>query len=735
MELRISIRQTQYFAIETSPSQGLVQGQPIIYAGLNPATLHPVSGTVQFGNYFDVTEDVANLDKIQLTWTTDRDINGVSIAGAFKAKRTATNQLQIEGEAYRFIKQWLVEDVAAPLNTIDVRIEDTSCGVYEDWVIKPNQVSWCMGEICEFSVSLQQKDEPLQCIQNTIISDNWQGWFNEIPDNGKKHPRFVYCNEVKPNGMMVTLWWLMSLVFTIVYLLTPVINTVIAIIGVILSIIDAISWLFGGSPDFEDNFPFFNPSDLTQSFFMESSGCGRLHPAPLIRDYINNVCQKCGIQVDAVTSPIFHSQTINIDLSSDQIVRPRSNPYYNATYLNAPIKRGIRIFRGLFNNEPNTTDFFIPDNRPILALDQFLDEIKVLFNSEWRLTSVNGQPTLYVWRKDWFTNGSPLYDFSEGTEDRLKIIQGICFNWLDKNQYAFMRGIYQDDASDRCGSEALGYMNDIISMGDKTNNPSYDGGLDKRANYGGTRFRLDGASDDYLANGMQVLLNGAALNPTIPFIVMNAIVPAVSDYADYALLMSDESCSLPKIIIWDENSGYDFAKSVRTKSAYLQSINGSSLPVPVPNQNYNPDNTPWYVNHDPKTHVTGNGLSFGSEPKGKYTVQEYFGIDFYARPSELVNYPMFFQSKYSDNLFDYFHWIDDTKFKPAVSLEWSLKMELCCDDLERLEVLGDSTNVALMKKVTLPDVAHYNQGVITEITVSYDSEDEYGKYIELKGKV
>lgn len=730
MELKIYIRHTQYQAIETSPTQGLVQGQNIIYAGLNPSQLSPVSGDVPVPNYFEITDDVSNLDSLQLTWTKERDNQGTVSAGAMFSKKTASNSILIEGEAYQFIKEWLIDHVAAPLNAIDVKIEDTSCGKYEDWIIKAKQVTWCADEVCEFSVTIQQKDPALQCMQTTIISDNWQDWFSA--QGAKKHPRFVYCNEVKPNGMMIVLWWLMSLVFTILILLTPIINTIIAIINVIIAIINAIAWLTGQDP--VDYLAFFNPLNMAESFYMESSGCGRMHPAPLIRDYIDNVCKKCGIYVDGITSPLTHSTTLNVDLSSDRQVRQRANPYYNATYLNAPIKRGIRIFRGLFNNDANMVDYYIPDNRPILSLDMFLDELKGVFNHEWRLTNVNGTtPTLFFYRKDQYTTGAALYNFQDNSEDRNKIIQGICFSWLDKRQFAYMRGLYADDASDTCGNEALGYMNDLVSMGDKTNNPNYDGELDKTVQFGGTRFRLDGASDDYLSNAMQTLLGGAALNPTIPAIVNNGIVPALSKYADYALLMSDESASLPKIIIWDTDTGLDFAKAIRNKSTYDQSINGSNHPMPTINPVYNDTNENWSTLHFPITFVAGSGLSFGSTPFGRYTVQEYFGIDLYARAAELCNYPMFFSPKFTENIFDFFHWIDDTRVNPSSSREWSLKMELCCEDLERLGVLNDASDVKLGAKVLLP-TSYYNEGRITEIEVNYE-DDEYGKHINLKGYV
>lgn len=728
MELKMYFRHTQHYATEATSS--VPQASPIVFVGTNPSNVHPVVGVVPIPNYFDVSSDVANIDELQFTWTLGRDSDGAQQAGQTQIKKTATSDLKIEAGAYLFIKDWLIDNVAGTLNSIDVRVEDTSCGLYDEWIITADQIRWCQDAVCEFSVSLNQKDPSLSCIQKTLIADDWQGWFRDQPLNGKKHPRFTYCNEVKPNGMMITLWWLMSIVFSILFIFTPIINIIIIIINVIIAIINAIAWITGQDP--VDYVGFFDPLDMAESFYMESSGCGRMHPAPLIRDYIDNVCKKCNVKVDAITDPVFHGTTINIDLSSDRQVRQRANPYYNATYLNSPYKRGIRIFRGLFNNDRNEVDYYITDNRPLLTLDTFLDELKGLFNCEWRVKRVNGEDWLYFWRKDLFSLTSPLYNFQENSEDRNKIIQGICFSWIDKKHPAYLKGLYQSDAGDGCGNEALIYMNDMLAIGSTANNQNFIGELDKTTNFGGTRFRLDGASDDYLCNAMQVLLNGGLLNPNIYAIINNAIKPALTEFADYALLMSGESATLPKVLIWDPNSGYDYARAVRTKSTAPPNINGSPFQLPTINSVYNPENKIWSDLHPPQTYVTGSGLSFGSSPMGKYTVQEYFGIDFYARPAELCNYPMFFSSKFTENIYDFFHWVDDPRVNPKANMEFSLKMELCCEDLQKLGILNDGSNNKLGEKILVP-YPFQSEARLTEITVSYDSEDEYGKYIELKG--
>lgn len=730
MELRIYIRHTQFNAIEDDATKGILLGDPILFVGANPSVLKPVKGIVPMPNYQDITEDVVNLDKLKITWTTDRNNTGDLNVGSFEVKKSASNDLQFEGKAYSIIKEWLVDNVSAPLNSLDIKIEHVGCGAYTDFVIRSNQVKWCEDEVCEISSDIQQRDPAIQCFQRTIIADNWQGWFQRIPEGGKKHPRFIYCNEARPNGRIIMIWGLLALYAVLIFVLTPVINTIIAIIGVIKTIIDAISWLLGKKPKFDDNFEWFDPSAYIGKLYVDSTGCGRMHPAPLIRDYIDNVCKKCGVKVDSITDPIFHSRTINIQTSSEKSrgVVNRDNPYFNACYMYAPVKRGLRMFENMFSGAKNTVEYYITDNRPLLALDDFLDEIAPIFNAQWRISYIGGIPHLYFWRKDWYRMGTALYDFTENGQDRNKLLAGICFNWLDKKQFAFMRGIYSQDAIDTCGNEALSQMNDLVALADKTNNRHYEGKMDKTSSqFGATRFRFDGSGGDYISDALQgTLIN----NPGVAFILSMALVPILTKYIDYCLLMTDETTSLKKIIIWDEASGMEFAKTVRPHKT--GQFGKSSRPLPVINPLYNTELKQWYEVHSPKTFVLGNKKLFTAVDSGEYVVRTIVGADYYTRPAELTNYPMYFCSQFKDNLYDWFHWIDDYNVNPQLNLEFNAVIEMCCNDLNKLEVFNDSSAIALMDKVLVPN-KYFNEGTITEITVNYDNEDTLGKSINIKG--
>ena len=294
------------------------------------------------------------------------------------------------------------------------------------------------------------------------------------------------------------MWYMIRTLADIAYILGIIIGTIynslVPIINSIIFIINIIDTIIGSGTTAYLNFvnPFGLFNDYFRELYVESAGCGREHSAPLIRDYISNVCSKCGVEVDDITAPIFFAQNITLQAST-RMLKNVHNPHYNACYLDASLVRGIRRFRSnnLFNGpSPNNDEFYDPGNAPILPLDEFLDRLKTLYNAEWRITGSK----LYFWRKDWFLQGSPIYDFTESGVDRRKILEGICFEWNEVKYPAYGKGIYSLDPADTCGNEALSQMNGYAMFGNTDVNPNFEGVLDKTTTYfGGTKFRFDGA--------------------------------------------------------------------------------------------------------------------------------------------------------------------------------------------------------------------------------------------------
>lgn len=723
-------------------------GQPIIYNGANPQVLQPViNGTLaanrqwqNYGQYVDVTDYVSDLTQLRLTWTTEIDTQGVNVPGAFQTKKSASGTLTFETTAYRLLKQWLVNDVSAPLNAVSVKIEDIGCGTYEDYMIKASDLRWCEEEdninTCIFDVTLKQNEEPMACLQRTMIADNWQGWFTA--QGTKKHPRFSYCNEQRPNGMMVMVWFMMANILgpTLLFMIPLILllNGIIFIINIIIGTVNFIISIISGNPISKvkwDALPYINPKGYLNAqaqYFVESAGCGREHPAPLIRDYILNVCDKCKIAVDATTAPIFFAESFPIQ-TSDRGVINTLNHHYTACYFNAPIERGVRRFESLsISSAKDTVSWYIPDNQPLHTLDTFLDELKLLYNAEWRLRTINGKPTLFFQRKDFFLDGSYLLDFAK-PEDRNKLLEGICFEWDEVKYPVYTEGLYALDPVDTCGNEAQRFMNAALSFDPSGTNPMFSGKLDKTTGFGATKFRLDGASEDYLYDAFQIVVNSSFLIPFVSGFMFDFVGDYIKEYADYGLLLKDETCSLPKVLIWDGRS-YDNAKAVRPFTGWpIDPANGP--PMPSINGKYN--SQPWHQKHPPHTKVRGSGLTLPPNQPGYYLITDFFGAREIKQPVRLINYFMYFEPGYYDTMWDWFHWIDDPVHNPSLHQLWTCKMELCCDTLNQLGVFGGQ-DIALNKKVKLP-LQWYTDGRITEIEVNYSTEPPLGQHIILKGKV
>lgn len=736
MELKIYIQKKQYFN---------VLGQPIYFTGPNPQSLTTQQGFIPNNQWADATTDVGNLDEISLTFSELIGESQTDLPGVTFVRRSASGVISIESNTYQFIKQWLINDVAAPLNAIAVKIEHVGCGTYENWQITRGQISYCEGNaICQFEVTLQQLDELYHCIQKTVISDNWQGMFDKAPANGKKHPRFSYCNEIRPNGTLIMQWWMTGVVIssTLVVMIPMILllNSVFFIINIIIGVINTIVAIVGGNSLSSVNWqtiPYIDFQDILDSYrqyYVESAGCGREHPAPLIRDYIKNVCDKCGISIDAVTSDILFSPVITIEASSGLKTNVH-NPHFMACYFYAPIKRGIRRFYGInYFGSPqyNNSEFYIPENSPPWALSDFLDQLKKVYNADWRIRKVGNTPYLYFWRRDKFIESAPVYDFTEGSPDREKILQGMCFEAYEVTFPASVNGMYSQDPIDTCGNEALRQVNGYAYSftGNQDDIIIFRGILDSvTPDFGAAKFRLDGASTDYIYDAAQVVCNGQILQPwTIPQI--KDVDHFMGLYANYALLIKDDTCGLGKILIWD-GVDYGNAKCVRN----IVPVNNYLVPndpLPLPNTHYNSE--VWAVKHPTNNSVIGQALTSGSTPNGVYAVKDYFGSIVWNNAARLVNYPMYFNPGYQDTIYDWFWWIDDPRLNPRMGLKWTVWIDLCCEDLNRCGVLNDASGVIIGQKVKIP-IAFFPDGKVEEVTVSYKSSEEIGKFIELTGTI
>jgi hypothetical protein len=742
--LRIYIKQT--FQLN-------ILQQQIYFGGQNPQLLGAIVGTLptgrqwaNYGTWIDVTEHVGNLNQLTLTWTENRDDSGEVIPTVSNIQKSASGALIFEDYGYQLVKQWLVDDISATLNSIDVKITDVGCQAsFEGYIITNKELSYCEKGVCEFSITLKQKEEGLNCIKSTLIADNHQGWFpdKDVQNMTKRHPRFSYCNEIRPNGQLVAIWklgsWNFMLTNSFLFPLLIGANGIIAIINVIIAVVNAIIAiiaffvnLFGGNnpPDPIGYISFIDPKELLETqraTFIEAAGCGREHPAPLIRDYIQNVCDKCGVEVDGNSAPIFFAQSFEIETSTRGVIGTQ-NHHYNACYFNAPVKKGIQRVSG--SPSPfrapnyNDTDYWIPDNKPLLTLDKFLSQLALEYNCDWRIKNNK----LYFQRKDFYINGNYIYDFGNNGADRNKILEGVCFEWNEIKIPVSTSLEYENDPTDTCGNEAIGQMSGLVVHGNTTLNPNFEGLRNIRPPFGATKFRCDGASADYIYDAAQANVNGGVFSSV--FGIMGDVMDQLNETSMYALLLKDDTAALPKILIWD-GERYNAAQCVRPFS--VNSFTG--IQEPQINQLYNnyPQPELWIGRHEPHTFVKGSNLNPHVFPAFSYTSIDWFGSTVSTQPAMLVNYFMYFEAGFLDTMWDWFWWIEDPIKNPQSQQNFSVKMEMCCEDIHKLGLPGDGGNTQIGQKVKL-NRPFYPDGEIKEITLSYDPENDLGRYIEIKGR-
>lgn len=758
MELKIHIRQQRFYNS---------QNQEIYWQGTNPTDLQVVVGQLPAGdprrwrNYPDwinVTDNVSDLHKLRLIWSDQRNETG-ELVGETRLRKGTSGTITFEGEAYELLRRWLVDDVSAQVNGVEVVIEHVGVGYYRNYRLRYSDIGWCEDASCTFDTNIKQMDERLSCIKRTMITDNHLGWFpkqgEKIAPN-KKHPRFAYCVE-KDSGTLSAIWYLLcttvGTMYPMITVMATVYNSIAFIINGIEAAVNAIISIVGGNP-VNWGFEIITWSDIATfwgSVMSNSAGCGREHPAPLIRDYIYNVCKKCGVTVNAETAPIFFDQN-PLWRTSDPRVGDKGeynawNPYYNACYFHPAVRRGIRRYDrwDAFDNPVfNTEDYWIPDNEPMLTLDMFLNQISPVFNMQWMVH----EGKLYINRKDWFIERQPLFDFRGNGADASRIIEGVCFENTEKTYPAWTKGIWNTDSSDACGSQAAGQngtgqANAIIEFGNTDNNPNFEGVLDKTvASFGFARFRFDGVASDYVYDAAQMVFNAGITSHIIPLsraffeAFMEATVQEIDKYNAYSILMSGEITSLPKIIIWDGQS-YEAAKAWRGYKAGNTTVD--SRPMPPINSYYNSGGTPWHQAKNVDTTVTGSKLVFADQRKYNYEVYRGMGVPILGMSNPvanhtalLVNYPMFFEHRFRETLWDRFHWIDDPRRTITMNRTFRVKIELCVDALNILKVFNDASEIMLNHNVLL-DHGYAFRGKIREIEVSYNPDGDFGRYIEISG--
>jgi len=457
----------------------------------------------------ELTGKIEGLDSLSVTHNRS-GANGVQTI-AF------SSEMSFYDDGYELIKTNLIDNPNGNLNALEIEIFDSCC---DDAIfigtIKGTNIEWCEDDcyVSAQAVELNDTEAQLKCLKSTIIhADKHSN--SENPDNFKKQTflQFTYCNEMRPQFIQDILI-ILSLFAELIHRSTSIISRIIGkIIGFLVGLFGDIT---GVETDGITTLLTLRQTALEQIQIM-ITGCGRRHPTPLVNQYIRNVCDICGVG--------FTSSILN-DVNSE---------YHTLAYLNAPVKRGhIGQTRLLdFFGIKNTFDV-IEDNLPLKTGTEFLDDLKPVFNAEWRI--ING--TLIFERKDYFNSSNVTWK----TTGSMNITDGICYSWDGSEKPpASARFQYSEDLVDNVGDEARGLYNEIVSWQGSKNQ---EGIHEVNLSFGAARTRNDGIDRDVISFWNNITKN-------LPFIGDNL---ALAAQFNNSLIMQSGKTAFPKLILWDEES-------------------------------------------------------------------------------------------------------------------------------------------------------------------------------------
>lgn len=613
-----------------------------------------------------MTKYVTGLDKLDLSWD---KVNGNTSGETTETNPGGSNydkgisvSVTLRDAAYQFVSDWLEGTPCSTLNAVEVMITDELCKKsYRTFEIKADNLSYSpFGAPCEYEVKLREADPVWHCVHKTFIWDNWQEWF--IDGGAKQHPCFLTGIESRPRLLSSARMGL-------------------SIFGRTIPLVSLI----------------FNEND---DAFRRIQNVDNFVDAPLIRDFITNVCGKCDLEVDT----IFHDE---------------DSPYYNLC-LFYPASGAMHISAAAAVTSPGLSFHF--ENRWNITLAELLDKLKPVFNAEWYVTPNN---TLVFKPKQEFLNTAPIFDFSLPAVDQLWDKTSLRYTFNGDKKPAYGRYKYTIDGSDLASQEAQPLYNDIIDYDGPANNLMLEGNISKNFEFASTGAIRDGrAKEDYLhatvndgetvayaliitlaviiASLLAGVLSAGAAAALAAFLGVWVIQIAAkaNDLRDLfddvkytgAVRLTSEQVATPRLLIWDEVS-FNRAKMVAVDPASID-----------PNTYYNPTS---------ETYLVRNKFQYA--------------------PAGVYNYPMYFDGFFVGNLFPEFHDVTDNPMKSLSNNQtFELQAALCCEMLDILGVWTEEfAKIGYFVKLEDRDLYGYEvRGRIGRFNIDYDNEK-----IGIKGQV
>lgn len=333
-----------------------------------------VNGSNADTTIYDISSDVANLNDIEFSW----DIENQEGDGVF-------GDITVSGDSFFIIREWLYCTPCSNLQSFDVVIEDTECGlIYDNYYMKADALKYCMEDECTISLTIREENDIYKQLDTTTIFDNTFGWFDGV--SIMQYPCFPVAIENQAAGSKLginLLWQSMPYV--------AIVNASVSLILTPLGI------------------TFLDVLDSTDSA-EEALGLNNYAPAPQLRVIALNLCNICGLTLDSFLT--------EVEFFNDCWLETQGAKYHNDNSV---------------NGQSDNTWFFAV-NGSLMAGSEWLDIVCSFYNASWW---IEGTTLKMVLNKDLDTN---VIDFTSESQNICYEYNGIKKKALYKFQYASDEG-------------------------------------------------------------------------------------------------------------------------------------------------------------------------------------------------------------------------------------------------------------------------------------------------------
>lgn len=467
-------------------------------------------------------------------------------------KKAVSGELTFYGKAYEIIRDEILYAPGGRLKELELLVFDTCTNPHFlafKGVVRGDLISWCEGQCYARTTAVESTEDSkaMDCIKSTLVYDDHNGFQSQV------HPRMVYCDEIRPEWLHHVVLSLGVFAMLVLDVLTPVALVVASLVYTVNQIINAINDLIpGDGPIGNIDFDGQAGTDTFQEWLNMRSriqdvliGCGRVHPSPLVREYITNVCDKCGLQFEST------------------ILNNPSSEYYNTVWWSAPVEKGTR--------DDGTT--YIYANRPIETGYSMLRKLRPVFSGAARIK--NG--VLYFEREDRLNTGATWVDPQQLKSDG-RLVGDVCFEFGDENPAAFSEIGFSEDSMDGPGNEARDLYKDIAEW-NVPFNPVQSKPYELFFEFGMLRCRRDGVNSDVL----DVYQFYPSLNGPI-------------DTHGHVMMVTRGVAALPKLLVWNGNHSFGEVQRGYDRPGYVKPADENyNFPYhvneygTVPNTGYPPD--------------------------------------------------------------------------------------------------------------------------------------------------